>query len=43
MSDQEYEPPASALSSAEQAKGKRTILGISTVYLGIAVVGFAGV
>jgi hypothetical protein len=43
MSGHEYELPGSPLSPAEQAKARRTLLGISTLYLGIALAGFAGV
>ena len=40
MSGHEYEMPGSTLGPAERGKGRRTLLGISTLYLGVAVIGF---
>jgi len=43
MSGHEYELACNALSPAEQAKGRRRLLGISTTYRGMALWRFAGV
>jgi hypothetical protein len=43
MSDHEYEPAGTALRPAEQAKGRRALVGYSILFLGIAFAGFAGV
>jgi len=43
MSGHEYELPGSALGPGELAKGRRTLLGISTQCLGLAVIAFAAV
>lgn len=44
VSGPEYELPSSALSpAAEQVKGRRTLVGISSIYLGIALQGFGEV
>jgi hypothetical protein len=40
MSGHGYELPGRDLDLAERAKGRRTLLGISTLYLGVALIGF---